>query len=84
MRRSMRLGLFGTIFPLVLMASVGCGLTPPRLDQPGHIYQQQLRSTFYDPYGAVDLAPEIVGGRPPMFERPRSVPAQSQWQMDAY
>ena len=68
---------------LLILFSSGCGLTPPRLRQPGHIYQQQLRSTFYDPYGSLDTAPEIVGGRPPMFERPRSLPAQSQWQLDS-
>ena len=64
---------------VALLAVAGCNLDQPNFRRPGRIYDQQLRATYHDPYGAVEGAPEIVGARPPSYERPRAQPVQSQW-----
>lgn len=57
----------------------GCNVAVPSLRNPGHLYTQQLRATYFDPYGNVDAAPQIEGGRPEGYLRPRAAPVQSQW-----
>jgi hypothetical protein len=39
---------------------------------PGTIGQQRARAHVYDPYPNNDLAPPIVSGRPPGYDRPTS------------
>ena len=58
---------------------VGCNVGLPNFRRPGHIYQQQLRATYHDPYASVEGAPEIDGGRPDSYLQPRALPVQSQW-----
>ena len=64
---------------IFLVAMAGCNVTIPSLRHPGHLYTQQLRATYHDPYGQPDVAPAIEGGRPEGYERPRAVPVQAQW-----
>jgi hypothetical protein len=64
---------------MTLVALTGCGVQWPNLRHPGHVYQQRLRATYHDPYASVQAGPEVVGGRPIMYERPRPQPVQTQW-----
>ena len=41
-----------------------------QLQPPGTIFQQRSRATIHDPFPDNDAGPEIVGGRPPGFDRP--------------
>ena len=61
----------------------GCGLRMPNIAAPGYLYEQQLRATFHDPYPALEVAPEIEGGRPPDFDLPRPQSVKSQWFFDS-
>lgn len=73
-----------TLLTVILcIAFAGCGLRTPNFRSPGYLYQQQVRATFHDPYPALQVAPEIVGGRPPSFELPRDQAVKSQWFFDS-
>jgi hypothetical protein len=63
---------------LVILGS-GCNVKWPSLRAPGHIYQQQLRASYLDPYASVSAGPEVLGGRPDSYTQPRALPVQSQW-----
>ena len=67
---------------LLLTLVSGCRLTPPNFLHPGHLYQQQLRATYHDPYAVTEGAPDFAGSRPPAYEQPRAPVVQSQWQLD--
>ncbi len=71
MRRTRR-GYSGITATLLLAASVlaGCQSSGPALKPPGPIEKQRFHATMFDPYGDVDVAPEIVGGRPREFAQP--------------
>ncbi len=70
----------GTVSLLaVIMLGSGCSMNWPSLRTPGHVYQQQLRATYHDPYASVSAGPEILGGRPDSYTQPRALPVQSQW-----
>lgn len=70
---------YRAFFLVGTLASVGCSVSLPNLRHPGHIYEQQLRATYHDPYASVSGGPEVVGGRPDLYEQPRPLPVQSQW-----
>ena len=56
------------IVPLVLS---GCAdIAVPRILHPGSEKYQQVRAERFDPYPLLDVAPEIVGGRPLQYIRP--------------
>ena len=71
------------VVALMMLASLslcaGCNVSMPNFRSPGHIYQQQLRATYHDPYASVSGAPEFYGARPDLYQQPRSLPVQSQW-----
>lgn len=76
----------GNLAPSVLVAvllasclAVGCNVRRPRLLQPGHIYNQQLESTYFDPYPVTKAAPTDQGARPLQYLVPRDEPVRSQW-----
>lgn len=58
---------------LAILSVVGC-YSPymrwPELYHPGTANQQRAVAEIYDPYPSPDAGPEVVGGRPPGFERP--------------
>ncbi|MEM8678992.1 MAG: membrane or secreted protein [Planctomycetota bacterium] len=68
-----------TLVLLSALALSGCGVTIPSLRHPGHLYTQQLRATYHDPYAEPELGPPIEGGRPEQYEIPRAIPVQAQW-----
>lgn len=68
-----------SLIMLAALAFPGCGYTVPSLRHPGHLYTQQLRATYHDPYAEPELGPPIEGGRPEQYEVPRAVPVQAQW-----
>jgi len=70
---------WGQFFSYVLAAVVfsGCAVSGPRLFQPGSQDQQRSNATIHDPYPDQDAGPEIVGGRPREFSKPRSEPTRS-------
>jgi hypothetical protein len=61
---------------LVVAAAIaplgGCSPTiaKPRLASPGNAPSQRYRAEHFDPYPQNDMAPEIVGGRPPDYMIP--------------
>lgn len=67
--RHLRLG-----YLIVALAMLGvlpaCGLDAPRLTSPGSLMDQRFRAVMFDPYADVDIAPEVVGGRPREFQHP--------------
>jgi hypothetical protein len=68
---------------LVLLACcpvVACSSTIrwPRLYGPGPATNQRANAERSDPYPITDLGPEIVGGRPREFDKPRDEVRQSQ------
>ena len=66
------------IFTLVLiLGAVGCGWNRPLRSSAGTLDQQRQRASVYDPYSDNDAGPEIVGGRPREFSKPRSEPTRS-------
>ena len=70
------------ILSVVLLLQTGCQVTFPNWLQPGHLYHQQLRATHFDPYADVDAGPEVAGGRPRSYERPRAQAEKAQWSLD--
>ncbi len=56
---------------LLLPFATGCGMRP-NWGPPGTVAEQRNRAVLYDPYPNNDLAPPIMGGRPPGFEQPRA------------
>jgi hypothetical protein len=62
----------------ISLSLAGCGLVRPNLQQPGHLYQQQLRASYYDPFGDTVSAPEFGGSRPRDYDAQRSQPTRSQ------
>ena len=63
---------------LLLAASSGCGHR--ELIRPaGPIRWQQQNASLHDPYADNQLGPEVVGGRPPDFQHPRSEPVRNTW-----
>ena len=72
------------VLTVALLLQTGCRVTVPRLLQPpGHLYHQRLRATHFDPYADVDAGPEVAGGRPRSYERPRAQAEKAQWFLDA-
>lgn len=71
-------------FILLSLLACGCNVSRPDLFHPGHIYEQQLRATYHDPYGDPDNGPKIPGSRPPDYRVPRAEPVRSQWFPNSY
>ncbi|MCP4775024.1 MAG: hypothetical protein GY880_12360 [Planctomycetaceae bacterium] len=62
--------IFG-ILGLLILISAGCRVQPNWGPQ-GTIGQQRSNAIQHDPFPSDDLAPPILGGRPPGFEQPKS------------
>jgi hypothetical protein len=58
-------------------ALAGC-VSPPNWWHPGPEAYQQRRAEKTDPYPAVDVGPEVVGGRPRTYDRPATEPKRIQ------
>lgn len=63
--------MVAVVLPLLLTA-IGCSpyVRWPNLYHPGTAQQQQADALQYDPYPLDDVGPDIVGGRPPSYQRP--------------
>jgi hypothetical protein len=59
------------------LALLGCA-APPNWCQPGSEPVQQRRAERHDPYPELDAGPEIIGGRPRSYDRPRTEPRRAQ------
>ena len=64
---------------VLLTMLCGCNVSLPRFFHPGHLYEQQLRATYHDPYGDNDSGPRISGARPLDYQAPRAEPVRTQW-----
>lgn len=64
---------------LMCITLSGCNVSLPRIFHPGHLYEQQLRATYHDPYGDLDSGPRIPGSRPMEYRAPRAEPVRTQW-----
>jgi len=58
----------------LLLPLAGCSSTvrKPQLLHPGPAGYQRYNATQFDPYSINDLGPEVDGGRPIDFDKPRS------------
>ena len=67
------------VFYCVSLVLSGCNQGRPRLidDRPLAVQRQQIQQ--FDPYPDNDIAPEVVGGRPPGFQQPPVEPYRSRW-----
>ncbi len=64
---------------LGLIVTSGCRVSPPQVRRPGTVGQQQYRASLFDPYTDVNIAPEVVGGRPREFQTPMPNPDRNKW-----
>jgi hypothetical protein len=48
------------------------------------VEQQRQNASLHDPYSDNDIGPEVVGGRPREFEKPRSEPVRNGPQRNVY
>ncbi|NOY41154.1 MAG: membrane or secreted protein [Planctomycetes bacterium] len=55
---------------LPMLAACSATVRKPRLLHPGPAGYQRNNATQFDPYPPDDMGPEIVGGRPPDFQKP--------------
>jgi len=57
----------------VLSAASGCGwMSPPNWRHPGPAPYQQQRAVEFDPYPQDDTGPNVVGGRPLQYQKPKA------------
>lgn len=74
-RKSQRIVLMlGSWF---ILTGLGCGLKRPFESGPGTLDQQRFTASVHDPYSDNDAGPEVVGGRPRDFNKPRAEPTRS-------
>jgi hypothetical protein len=65
---------------LLLAMAAGCrSLAPPNFAQPGTAGQQQRQAVQYDPYPESGPGPEIVGARPPDYEKAPPEVLRARW-----
>lgn len=70
------------------LAIVGCRSMMPTVFNPGNTDVQRANASRHDPYTDEDLGPEVVGGRPREFQKPRPEPVRDQqhkrsrWSLD--
>ena len=76
--------LIASIVCAFVIMSSGCGLSRPNWLNPGNVNYQQSRASYHDPYSDADAAPQILGGRPRSFDKPRSEPVRSSAFRDAF
>ncbi len=69
--------LSSAILVALLVVFAGCNGHGSLLGSRGSVQQQQLSATVHDPYADNDAGPEIVGGRPPGFQKPLAEPVRS-------
>ena len=65
------------VFCGFIVGGVGCGLKRPFEGHPGTLDQQRFTASVHDPYSDNDAGPEVVGGRPRDFNKPRTEPTRS-------
>lgn len=66
---------------LLLLVSVllsGCPSLRPNLFHPGPQEYQRSQAILHDPYPDNDAGPEVEGGRPLDFEKPKPEPVRNQ------
>ena len=68
----------------VCLALTGCSLGRPNWGHPGPTAYQQHRATLFDPYADNDAGPEVVGARPPDFQKPLAEPVRSRAMRDSW
>jgi hypothetical protein len=73
----MRAQILALLIAWISMNLFGCGLRRPFERAPGTTVQQQYDAAQHDPYADNDAGPEVVGGRPREFAKPRSEPVRS-------
>ena len=62
---------------LLSLSACSSAVRKPRLLHPGPTGYQRYNAEQFDPYPINDLGPEIVGGRPREFQKPRDEIARS-------
>jgi hypothetical protein len=62
---------------LLIFSSIGCGWNRPLGSRAGTLDQQRFNASMHDPYSDNEAGPEIVGGRPREFSKPRAEPIRS-------
>jgi len=73
----------GLVIVSLLLPLAACSPTvrKPRLRSPGPAWYQRANAEEFDPYPQNDMGPEIVGGRPRGFQKPRSEVERSRQQL---
>jgi len=65
------------LLALLLVICGGCQGYGSLLGPRGTVQQQRYSATVHDPYADNDAGPEIVGGRPPGYQKPLAEPVRS-------
>lgn len=67
---------------LVILSSLavvsGCRSMWPSIFNPGSTEIQRANASLHDPYTDEDIGPNVVGGRPRDFQKPRAEPVRDQ------
>lgn len=66
-----------TYSALLMFTCNGCKVARPSWWNPGSAPVQQQRAAVFDPYVDNDAGPDVVGGRPREFAKPRPEPVRS-------
>lgn len=68
--RRMILSLLALLLFVASFTACSPTIRKPRLASPGTAPLQRFNAEQFDPYPMTDVAPEIVGGRPPDYQIP--------------
>lgn len=68
----------------VLSMQLGCVQMRPNIFQPGDIHHQRVNAMLHDPFPDNDAGPEMVGVRPPGYERQLPEPVRNNWTKDTW
>ncbi|MFV1965456.1 MAG: membrane or secreted protein [Pirellulaceae bacterium] len=68
----------------ILALFSGCGRSRPLLWPVGPVEQQRRNASLHDPYSDNDIGPEVVGGRPREFQKPRPEPVRNEWRRSSF
>lgn len=63
---------------LSLLTVSGCRSMWPSIFRPGPTEVQRANASRHDPYTDENIGPEVVGGRPRDFQKPRPEPVRGQ------
>lgn len=73
-----------SVLSLLLVVISGCGWMRPYGYSPGDIHTQRNNAVLHDPYPDNDAGPEMVGVRPPSFQKPRDETIRSRYMRDQW